>query len=201
MEPAKRVVIAPEGRKTEIRILATYFQSEARVWAVKVLVDRSVVVSSAWPDFKVRRMLPDGSPIEGPDAVVDAPHVTFHPPGYFHLRAERLPFIIEGLVWNSPEPGWTYSPWLNFISPQLAGLAFREPAKTTLGRKIRWCMPVARKGGSLTLIVDFIERSFIDVDPDGFRSKYIIAGDSTLRFRIGYWNGEREPAVVFTIRS
>lgn len=201
MAPLTRLIRTTPGKKIEIRIFATYFQYECKLFALKVLPDQSVVIGSGWPGFQVRRVNEQGVSLEGDGAIVNAPHVTFHPPAYWHLRAERSLPVLRGLVWTTPEPDWSFSPWLRFISPRLDTLPFLEPSNTKSGRKRNLLMPVPRKDRSLALFADFVRPEFVNADPEGAKSKYIIAENFVMRLRMGMLQKDLDPAVIFEIRG
>ncbi|MET3485328.1 hypothetical protein [Methylobacterium sp. 1973] len=196
-----KFVTGNRERKTEIRIIARHGGLEATVFYVTILRDLSIVVGTADPNFRVRRIDHEGNPLEGPENVVDRPHATFHPPALFHLRADGIPRVLAGLVWTAPEPGSPHfaSPWLEFTTSSLQEVDFVSPPSARSRRKIPFFFDVPSRSCSVVLVADFIKKNSQAVDPDYPRAKYLIAGDVTMRLRIGGMEPQAEATAVFTI--
>jgi hypothetical protein len=181
-------------RKVDIRVVARYGGGELGVYYIKVLPDLSIVIGTELPGFQVRRIAPDGDFIDGDDGLVDQPHVTFHPPAYFHLRADRKPIIFSGLVWTLPEPGKVASPWLNFISPPLSAEMFAGPYPAASKRKTIWPLDIPQPSGSLCMITDFVPPVLATQMPPDPTARFVAAGEIMVRVRVAMT--ESQPALV-----
>lgn len=184
----------PNRQKTDIRIVARFGSSDLSAFFVKVLPDQSIVIGTELSGFQVRRIDHDGVHLEGDENLIDQPHITFHPPGYFHLRADRKPPIFQSLVWTTPEPGKDVTPWLIFISPPLTASMFTGPLRSSSKRKLIWPLSLSTAERSLGLFVDFACPTLASRVPRDPTARFLMAGDVVVRIRAGLV--ESQPASV-----
>jgi hypothetical protein len=95
-----------------------------------------------------------------PQAMTD-PHFTVHPP-YFQLRSGKNRQLLAGLVWTTPGPGETTSPWIRFVSNPVRELPIMTPIRPTRETVIQ---PVLADSDSTSLAVNF---DFVDERAAGF---------------------------------
>jgi hypothetical protein len=105
-------------------------------------------------DGTIEREYVDLEGQHGLDAVTD-PHFTLHGDAYFHLRGNKKPFLLQGLVWTDPGPGQDFSPWLKFISNPVRTLTpFEGVPPGKQGYNIRIASP--RDDLSVRVHFDFV---------------------------------------------
>lgn len=200
MDVSNAELNSPKRQKTDIRVVARFEGREASIFYIKVLPDLSVVIGTELSGFQVRRITSDGIPIEGDEALVDQPHVTFHPPGYFHLRADRERPLFQSLVWTVPPPGKTTSPWFIFVAPSLSPTLLASPPASRSKRKTIWPIALPRLDGCLCLVADFVPPALATAIPRDPTARFISAGEIMVRMRVGL-TANRPAMIQFTVEG
>lgn len=113
---------------------------------------------------------------------VTNPHLTFHPPIYFHLRAngdeELFAGIAEVEIMLAQD---RHVPWLRFVSKPLADMSTAAPSRVP-GRAVVMRVPVHSREASIGLSVDFVRRGFDD-QAGSVAEQFVEAGQNRLHVR------------------
>jgi hypothetical protein len=91
------------------------------------------------------------------------PHLTFHPPNYFHLRANDQEELFAGIA----EPGLMLTqdervPWIRFVSKPVRGIGPAQPPRNPSETTIKG-FRVESSGCSIGLGIDFVRSSQSEV--------------------------------------
>jgi hypothetical protein len=165
---------------------------DIKLFWINLLRKKWISIGSFDRNFRIRRWDERGNPIQGPDQLVENPHVTIHGQHHYHLKANGTGPVFEALTWGAPRPGASTSPWIRFVTSPLRTLT---ASGLRHGKNVMsWKVPGGRPHASAVLVVDFASGICPQNAEEVAQARYIKWGAVLLKIRIGLTDGR--PALI-----